>query len=129
MHWLIKLLQQKSKAQNRALGELLRKARTAAGMTQTRAAAAIGKDQTFIARLEAGKQQATFVEVEQLAQSYGKQLTDFKTIDQVELRFRNFAIKPAAVDEYASSLLQKRKRRRKPQRRRSTKRQRKSEEE
>jgi len=117
MQWLIKLMREKSKLQNELLGKLLRQAREEAGMTQTVAAANLGRDQTFIARIESGSQQATFVEVEQLAQTYGKQLAHFQTIEQIEARDRNhalhYAFRPDAIATYAENLLKKRRRKRK----------------
>jgi hypothetical protein len=52
--------------------------------------------------------------VEQLAHAYGKPLSDFQTIGQIERRNRNFALRPDAVADYTEDLLQKQKRRRKP---------------
>jgi transcriptional regulator with XRE-family HTH domain len=117
MQWLTKLVKAKSDAQNELLGELLRSARKGSGLTQTQAAAHLARDQTFIARIESGSQQSTFVEVEQLAQAYGKPLSNFQTIDQIELRSRNFAIRPDAVADYTDILLENRKRRREQTRR------------
>jgi predicted transcriptional regulator len=113
MEWFIKLVKKKSKEQNLRLGQLLRTARQEMGITQTLAAAWVGRDQTFIVRIEKGTQQATFVEVEQLAKAYGKQLSDFKTIDQVETKYRHFALKSDAVADYRKFLLEQRKERRK----------------
>jgi predicted transcriptional regulator len=75
-------------------------------------AAFVGRDQTFIARIESGSQQPTFVEVEQLASGYGKDLSHFQTIEQIETRNHSFAIRPQALAEYTNALLQKRKRKR-----------------
>ena len=112
MRWLEKLLKQKSKKQNVLLGELLRKARTDAGLTQTQAAAHLARDQTFMARLESGLQQPTFVEVEQLARVYGKQVEEFRTLNTIEQRERNLSVAPDKTAEYADLLLQRQKRRR-----------------
>jgi hypothetical protein len=62
------------------------------------------------------------VEVELLAQAYGKQLSDFQTIPQIELRDRNFTMRPDWVADYTEELLRKQKRRRKPSRQRKRKR-------
>lgn len=113
MRWLEKLWGDKSKAQNQLLGQLLRESRKQAGLTQTQAAAHLVRDQTFMARIESGSQQATFVEVEQLAQAYGKQLPDFQTVAQIELRNRNFAMSPDWRAAYTNELLRKQRRRRK----------------
>jgi transcriptional regulator with XRE-family HTH domain len=118
MPWLEKLVKEKSDAQKELLGELLRSARKMKGLTQTEAAAHVVRDQTFIARIESGSQWATFVEVEQLAQAYGKQLSDFQTIHLIEQRNRNFAIRPDAVADYTDLLLENRQQRRKPKRHR-----------
>jgi transcriptional regulator with XRE-family HTH domain len=113
---LKKLATEKSKAQNQLLGKLLSKSRKLAGLTQTQAAAHLVRDQTFIARIESGSQRATFVEVEQLAQAYGKQLSDFQTITQIELHNRTFTMRPDWVADYTEELVRKQKRRRKPKR-------------
>ena len=114
MRWLAKLSKDKSKAQNQLLGQLLRNSRKEARLTQTEAAAHLVRDQTFIARIESGSQQATFVEVEQLAGAYGKQLSDFQTITQIELRNRNFSMRPDWIADYSEELVRKHNRRRKP---------------
>jgi ribosome-binding protein aMBF1 (putative translation factor) len=117
MQWLIKLMRDKSKLQNELLGKLLRQAREDAEITQTMAAANLVRDQTFIARIESGSQQATFVEVEQFAQAYGKQLADFKTREQIETRdlghSRRYAFSETAIADYAETLLKKRRQKRK----------------
>lgn len=112
MRWLEKLLKQKSKKQNLLLGELLRKARTDARLTQTQAAAYLARDQTFMARLESGLQQPTFVEVEQLARAYGKQVEEFRTLNTIEQRERNLSVASDKTADYADLLLQRQKRRR-----------------
>ena len=122
MNWLEKLIRRKSKAQNQALGQQLKTAREGAGMTQTVAAAHLARDQTFIARIEKGLQQATFVEVEQLARAYGKRLEDFKTIEVAELKDRKYAIhaiNPKAIPDYAKHQLERRNRRRKQKQRKA----------
>jgi transcriptional regulator with XRE-family HTH domain len=115
MQWLIKLMRDKSKEQNKQLGKLLRQARKDVGMTQTLAAANLIRDQTFIARIESGSQQATFVEVEHFAQAYGKQLADFRTREQIETRdlgSRRYAFSETAIADYGATLLQKRRQKR-----------------
>jgi predicted transcriptional regulator len=112
MRWLVKLLRAKSKAQNVQVGELLEIARKEAGMTQTQAAARVARDQSFIARVESGLQQPTFVEVEQLAEAYGKQLADFQTIKTIEQSNRNFVVAPNKIAEYSEFLSERQKQRR-----------------
>ena len=116
MKWFTELLKKKSEKQGQLLAKLLREAREKKKMTQTEAAAWVGRDQTFMVRIESGTQQATFVEVEQLAQFYRKPLSDFETIDQVENKDKNFdlALRPEKVKEYTEFLLEQRKERRKP---------------
>jgi transcriptional regulator with XRE-family HTH domain len=116
MQWLAKLSKKKAKAQNKLLGELLALARQEKKMTQTKAAAHLVRDQTFIARIESGSKKATFVEVELLAQAYGKQLSDFQTFSQIELQNRNFAMRPEWIADYTAESLRKQKRRRKSNR-------------
>jgi ribosome-binding protein aMBF1 (putative translation factor) len=72
-----------SKSQNADLRAKLLAARTAAGLKQFEAGEALGRDQTFIAKIESGARAVSFVEVEQLARIYGKQLTDFSTMSQM----------------------------------------------
>jgi predicted transcriptional regulator len=119
--WLPKHLEHKSKKQNELLGKLLKEARTEAGLSQNSAAAHLGRDQTFIFRLEKGEQHATFVEVEQLARAYAKSLFDFGTLDKIEQSNQNFSVHPDALKEFSDELLKKRRQRRR-QKRLSTKR-------
>lgn len=116
MRWLKKLANEKSTAQNKLLGEILSNSRKESGLTQTQAAAHLVRDQPFVARIESGSQHATFVEVELLAQAYGKQLSDFQTLSQITLQNRNFGMRPEWIVEYTTELLRKQKRRRKSNR-------------
>jgi transcriptional regulator with XRE-family HTH domain len=84
MKWLRKLLDKKSDYQNELIRDRLKSARRKAGMTQTQAASQLGRDQTFLTRIESGSREVTFVELEQLAKVYRKALSDFETIEEVE---------------------------------------------
>jgi transcriptional regulator with XRE-family HTH domain len=86
MKWLRKLLDKKNKCQNDLIRIRLKWARTKAGMTQTEAASQLGRDQTFLTRIESGSREVTFAELEQLAKIYGKPLSFFETIAEVERR-------------------------------------------
>jgi transcriptional regulator with XRE-family HTH domain len=55
----------------------LREARTVSLLSQAEVAQKFGRDQSFISKIENGKQRATFVEVERLASIYGKTLAEF----------------------------------------------------
>ncbi len=59
--------------------EKLKQARVEAGLTQKEAAKAIGKPQSFISKCESGERRVDFVELELLAELYGKDLEFFKT--------------------------------------------------
>ena len=84
MGWLRTLLDEKNKQQSKLVGNQLKQARKYAGMTQTQAAAQLGRDQTFITRIESGSREVTFVELEQLAKLYNKPLSFFESIEEVE---------------------------------------------
>jgi|HubBroStandDraft_4_1064222.scaffolds.fasta_scaffold196807_2 transcriptional regulator with XRE-family HTH domain len=84
MRWAKRRADQKSKEQSAILRNLLRQARVAAGFTQIQVARQLGRDQTFMTRIESGTQDITFVELEQFAKIYRKQLSSFETIDEVE---------------------------------------------
>jgi DNA-binding XRE family transcriptional regulator len=71
-----------SKRQRVALRKLLKQARLEAKLDQAQAAELLGQDATFICKIEAGRRQVEFVEVEQLAQIYRKPLTFFATADR-----------------------------------------------
>lgn len=60
----------------RMLGRL-RKARKAAGLTQVEAAAHLGVPQTFISRVELGERRLDPLELQELAELYGKPLGYF----------------------------------------------------
>lgn len=84
MRWARRRTDQKFKEQSAILRNLLRQARVAAGLTQTEVASQLGRDQTFMARIESGSRDVTFVELEQFAKLYRKPLSFFETIDEVE---------------------------------------------
>src|SRR5579863_5744025 len=65
---------------NARLRNLLRLAREESGLTQAQVGRGLGRDQTFIAKIETGVRIASFVEVEELARVYRKTLSDFATL-------------------------------------------------
>jgi ribosome-binding protein aMBF1 (putative translation factor) len=71
-----------SEKQQDKLQNKLRAARQEAGLNQIEAGERVGQDQTFISKIESGTRQVKFVEVEQLAELYGRPLSFFATIDQ-----------------------------------------------
>lgn len=62
--------------------EKLKQARVEAGLTQKEAAKALGKPQSFISKCESGERRVDFVELELLAELYGKDLKFFRTGDK-----------------------------------------------
>jgi ribosome-binding protein aMBF1 (putative translation factor) len=71
-----------SRKQRIRLRDKLKEAREHAGLDQRKAAALLGQDQSFISKIESGKRQVEFVEVEQFAEIYQKPLLFFATISQ-----------------------------------------------
>ena len=69
-----------SRSQRVRLRRLLKEARCDSHLNQKQAAEQLGQDQSFISKIESGKRQVEFVEVEQLAQIYRKQLAFFDTL-------------------------------------------------
>jgi transcriptional regulator with XRE-family HTH domain len=55
----------------------LREAREHAGLTQIDAARALGRPQSFIAKIEAGQRRVDVIELQDLAKVYGKPLGFF----------------------------------------------------
>jgi transcriptional regulator with XRE-family HTH domain len=55
-------------------------ARKDAGLTQVQAAKRLGKAHTFISKCELGERRVDFVELQQFAKLYGKNLEFFTTI-------------------------------------------------
>ena len=56
----------------------LRQARREAGFTQAQVAELLGKPQSFMSKVEAGERRVDFVELQALAQVYGKPVTYFQ---------------------------------------------------
>jgi transcriptional regulator with XRE-family HTH domain len=77
-------MDQMLKEQNRLLCNILTDARSRAHLTQSGVAAQFGRKQPFIARIESGLRRVTFVELEQFAKIYGKQLSSFETRTEIE---------------------------------------------
>lgn len=65
---------------------MLREARVEAGLTQTQAAAALGKPQSYVSKCESGERRIDAIELEEFARVYGKPITRF------------YAERPSAVD-------------------------------
>lgn len=57
----------------------LRQARKEAGLSQVEVAKALRRPQTFVSKFELGERRLDFVEVEILAELYGKPLVYFRT--------------------------------------------------
>lgn len=55
----------------------LKAARRAAGMTQTEAAKALGKPQSFVSKCESGERRLDVIELDELARLYRKRLSYF----------------------------------------------------
>jgi DNA-binding XRE family transcriptional regulator len=68
------------------LRKLLKQARKEAKLNQSEAGERLGQDQSFISKIESGKRQVEFVEVEQIAQLYRKPLAFFATSDRLKIR-------------------------------------------
>jgi len=56
----------------------LAQAREQAGLTQVEVAARLGKARTFISKCELGERRVDFIELQQLARIYGKDLSFFQ---------------------------------------------------
>ena len=63
----------------RGLLAKLKQARTEAGLTQVEVAKSFRKPQSFVAKFESGERRLDFVEVEKLANLYGKPLSFFRS--------------------------------------------------
>jgi ribosome-binding protein aMBF1 (putative translation factor) len=74
---LRKTVDQHLAERNKELGKRLREARNNARLTQAKVGQLLGRDQTFVAKIELGTQRATFVEVERLARIYNTRLVEF----------------------------------------------------
>lgn len=75
-----------TRRQRPLLRKLLRQAREAVKLNQSEAGALLGQDQSFISKIESGKRQVEFVEVEQLAQIYRKPLAFFATVGRLKIK-------------------------------------------
>jgi transcriptional regulator with XRE-family HTH domain len=71
------LTQDAYRAAYRRFMEKLRRARLDAGLTQAQVAAFLGKPQSFVSKVEAGERRVDFVELQVLAQAYGKPVAYF----------------------------------------------------
>lgn len=72
----------KDQAYQRAYREFIARlveARRDAGLTQVEVARRLGKAHSFVSKCELGERRVDFVELQQLAQIYGKELTFFLT--------------------------------------------------
>jgi transcriptional regulator with XRE-family HTH domain len=85
------------------LRKKLEEAREESGFSQKRVARHLGREQSYVNRIEtARKRRITFVEVEQLARVYKKDLPFFDTLDEVEKNAPSLQSPyPDVVDEYA----------------------------
>lgn len=61
----------------RSFVQKLRAARDEAGLTQQEAARRLGKPQSFISKCESGERRVDVIELQLLADLYGKDLKDF----------------------------------------------------
>jgi transcriptional regulator with XRE-family HTH domain len=61
----------------------LKQAREKKHLTQREAGALLGQDQMFISKVESGKRQLEFVEVEHFAEIYGRRLSFFSTLGRI----------------------------------------------
>jgi len=67
----------------RRLRKLLKQARLDNKLSQRQAGELLGQDQAFISKIESGKRQVDFLEMEHLAQIYGKELSFFSTLRRI----------------------------------------------
>ena len=75
----------KTSRQKKLLRKKLKEAREESGLSQERVARQLGREQSYVTRIEtAKKRRITFIEVEQLARVYRKDLAFFATLDEVE---------------------------------------------
>lgn len=68
---------QQVSAERQLLGDLLREAREAAGLTQQEAAVRIGLTQSAISRFERGERGIDLAELRVVLRAYGKSLAEF----------------------------------------------------
>jgi transcriptional regulator with XRE-family HTH domain len=62
----------------------LRQARRAVNLRQTEVGLVLGRDQTFISKLESGERKTDFILLEHLAQIYKKPVSFFETLAELE---------------------------------------------
>jgi transcriptional regulator with XRE-family HTH domain len=98
----------KTPRQRDLLRQKLKEARAESGLSQERVARQLGREQSYVTRIEkAKKRRITFIEVEQLAKVYRKNLMFFATLDKVEKNDPSlqvpYDVSPQAVliDKYA----------------------------
>jgi transcriptional regulator with XRE-family HTH domain len=94
------MLDKKFARQHERLSHYLKLARRAAQMTQREAGAQMGRDQTFIAKIESEVQCPLFVEIEQLARTYGKELKFFMTIEEIEKEHPDLIVPEKVLKRY-----------------------------
>lgn len=82
--------------QRTRLRQMLRAARLLAAFSQTTAAQRLGQDQAFISKIESGKRQVEFVEVEHFAEIYNKPLSFFATA--IQNASKHGKTKPKKID-------------------------------
>jgi transcriptional regulator with XRE-family HTH domain len=70
--------------QRALLCKLLRQARLDNKLSQREAGELSGHDQTFISKIESGKREVDFVEVEHFARIYGKRLSFFSASSRMQ---------------------------------------------
>lgn len=70
-------------SQRASLCKLLKQARLDNKLTQRQAGELLGQDQMFISKIESGKRQVGFIEMERFAQIYGKKLSFFSTLRRI----------------------------------------------
>ena len=68
-----------ARRQRTLLRKRLKQARLDNDLTQRQAGELLGQDQMFISKIESGRRQVEFVEVEHFAEIYGKKLSFFST--------------------------------------------------
>jgi transcriptional regulator with XRE-family HTH domain len=78
-----------TRRQRPLLRKLLKQAREEAKLNQAEAGELLGQDQSFISKIESGRRQVEFIEVEQLARIYRKPLAFFATSDRVSATSRS----------------------------------------
>jgi transcriptional regulator with XRE-family HTH domain len=78
------LQRQRSRLQHELLHELIRKYRQHAGLSQSELGFLLGRDQTYVAKLEAGNRKIPFETLEQIAEIVDQPITAFQTLATFE---------------------------------------------